>query len=296
MKFFVTGAEGQLARCLAERAGAGLDIVCAGRPRFDLLAPEAAIATVLAARPDALVNAAAYTAVDKAETEPHLAFAINRDGAAAMARAAAALRIPFIHISTDYVFSGAKPEPYVEGDETGPLGVYGQSKLEGEIAVRAAAPRHAILRTSWVYSPFGANFVKTMLRFAREREALNIVDDQIGCPTAADDLAGAVLAVAQAMAAAPELAGTFHAAGQGSTSWFGLAREIFAVSSGAGLRAPALSPIPTSAYPTPARRPRNSSLDSAKLAREFGFVFPSWQSGVRRCVLRLASAGAKAAE
>ena len=294
MRVFVTGAQGQLARCLAQRTAPGLDILCVGRPGFDLLDRDSAISAVLAAKPDIVVNAAAYTAVDQAESEPDLALAVNRDGAGAMAQAASLLGAPVIQISTDYVFSGAKPEPYVEDDKTGPLCVYGQSKLEGEIAVRAANPRHAIVRTSWVYSPFGANFVKTMLRLAGERDALNVVDDQFGCPTSAGDLADVVLAIGRALLAVPGLAGTFHAAGQGDTSWFGFAQEIFAVASRAGLRAPALSPIPTSAYPTPARRPMNSRLSCARLGREIGCALPPWQASVGRCVLDLVEAGAMA--
>jgi dTDP-4-dehydrorhamnose reductase len=214
---------------------------------------------------------------------------MNRDGAACMAEAAAYLDVPIIHVSTDYVFSGAKPEPYVETDETGPLGVYGQSKLAGEIAVRVATPRHAILRTSWVYSPYGSNFVKTMARLAKDRETLNVVSDQVGCPTSAADLATAILAVSKHMVDARDLSGTFHAAGSGETSWAGFATKIFEFLAHEGQRVPSVIPIPAKDYPTPAKRPANSRLNCQKLNDVFGVKLPAWETSLADCVRRLAN-------
>jgi dTDP-4-dehydrorhamnose reductase len=286
LRIFVSGSEGQLARCLAnlEAQQENLTIIRGARPAFDLLTPADAKVIAVSASPDVIVNAAAYTAVDKAETEPELAFAINRDGAACMAEAAAHLNVPIIHVSTDYVFSGAKPEPYVETDATGPLGVYGHSKLAGEIAVRIASPRHAILRTSWVYSPYGSNFVKTMVRLAKERETLNVVSDQVGCPTSAADLATAILAVSKHMVNARDVSGTFHAAGTGDTSWAGFAAKIFEFLSQESQPIPSVNPILTKDYPTPAKRPANSRLNCTKLNEVFGVKFPAWETSLADCV------------
>ena len=289
MRIFVSGSEGQLARCLAdlEACHENLTIIRGARPVFDLSNPAQAKTVALASAPDVIVNAAAYTAVDKAETEAELAFTINCYGAAAMAEAAATLDVPIIHISTDYVFSGAKPEPYVETDETGPLGVYGQSKLAGEIAVRKATPRHALLRTSWVYSPYGANFVKTMMRLAKDRDTLNVVGDQRGCPTSAADLANAILTVAKHMVNARDISGTFHAAGSGEASWAGFATRIFECLAQEGMRVPTVTPIPAKDYPTPAKRPANSRLNCDKLNEAFGIRLPAWETSLEDCVQRL---------
>jgi dTDP-4-dehydrorhamnose reductase len=289
MRIFVSGSEGQIARCIAdlEAKHPALKVVCAGRPAFDLLNPVAATAIAMAAAPDAIVNAAAYTAVDKAETEPDLAFAVNRDGAAAMAKAAARLNVPIIHISTDYVFSGTKDGAYVETDETEPLGVYGHSKLAGEIAVRAASPRHAILRTSWVYSPYGSNFVKTMVKLSKDRETLDVVSDQVGCPTSASDLAAAILNVCVSMVKSPEISGTFHMAGIGETSWADFAEKIFDALARNGHHVPMVRSIPSKDYPTLAKRPKNSCLDCTKLQTVFGLKLPRWQTGLTDCMNRL---------
>ena len=211
------------------------------------------------------------------------AFAVNRDGAAAAAAAAARLGVPFIHLSTDYVYPGDKPAPYVENDETGPLGVYGQSKLAGEVAVRAAHPSPLILRTSWVYSPFGNNFVKTMLRVGRDRPVLSVVDDQTGNPTSALDIADAILRIAPGLAAG----GTYHLCGSGEVTWCGFARGIFAVSAAKGGPNPQVKAITTAGYPTPASRPANSCMSMAGFSARFGFTLRPWQEAVAETVERL---------
>jgi dTDP-4-dehydrorhamnose reductase len=293
MRIVVTGLKGQVVQSLKERAGPdrAVTVVAIGRPELDLAIP-ATIATALErARPDVVVNAAAYTAVDKAESEAELAMAINRDGAAATARAAASLNVPFIQISTDYVFSGEKPLPYVETDETRPLGVYGRSKLAGEVAVAKEHPTAIILRTSWVYSTYGTNFVKTMLRLAGERERVRVVDDQIGNPTSALDVADGIVRVARHIHRDPQLRGIYHMSGTGEATWCGLARHIFAVSRRCGGPSVPVEPISTADYPTAARRPRNSRLDSTRFRRAFREALPPWEDSVERCVRSLIETG-----
>jgi dTDP-4-dehydrorhamnose reductase len=294
----VAGKTGQLARCLAQEARRrGTTLAALGRPEFDLTHPEGLARAVAARAPRAIVNAAAYTAVDKAEAEPALAMTVNRDGAGALAAAAALLGVPFVHISTDYVFDGRKDTPYVEQDAPSPLGAYGRSKLEGEAAVRAACPAGVILRTSWVYSPFGQNFVTTMLRLAATREKVQVVDDQHGAPTAAFDLAGAILDLADRLAAgAPDRStgGIYHLAGAGETTWYDFAAAIFAGWARRGRRVPALEAITTAQYPTGAPRPHNSRLDCSKVARVFGLRLPAWRSSLERCLDELAEARAEA--
>ncbi len=289
MRVVVTGRDGQLARSLADRAARhpGLEVVTLGRPDLDLERPSTVAGLIAEARPDIVVNAAAYTAVDKAEQESAIAFAVNRDGAAAVAETAARLEVPLVHVSTDYVYGGDKPGPYVESDPTAPLGVYGRSKLAGEEAVRAAHPGAVILRTSWVYSPFGNNFVKTMLRFASERDELRVVDDQTGNPTSALDLADAILRIAPRLAGEPPSPQVLHLAGEGSVTWHGFAAYIFERAAKRGIRVPRLVAIPTSAYPTPARRPANSRLDCSAFRERFGFSPPFWQHGVDETLSRL---------
>ena len=290
-RIVVTGRVGQLATALAERAaGAGVELLALGRPVLDLRAIETVSAALLAATPDVIVSAAAYTQVDRAEAEPDMAFAVNRDGAGAVAQAARALGVPVIHISTDYVFDGNKPTPYAEEDSTNPLSVYGASKLKGEEAVRAATPDHAILRTSWIYSPFGDNFLKTMLRLARERAELRVVADQQGCPTSALDIADAVLAIALALLQQPgnaDLRGTFHLAGCGGTSRAEFAEEIFRLSGRLGGPQAEVVPITTAEYPTPARRPSNSRLSTQKLETLYGVALPDWRTSTAYAVDRL---------
>lgn len=295
----VAGRTGQLARCLADEARRrGVALLTLGRPELDLTQPELAARIVARHAPRVIVNAAAYTAVDKAEAEPNLAMAVNRDGAGALAAAAAGLGVPFIHVSSDYVFDGRKEAPYREEDAPCPLGAYGRSKLEGETAVRDACPGGVILRTSWVYSPFGQNFVRTMLRLAATREKVQVVDDQHGAPTAAPDLAAAILELAERLSAPRtndrDTGGIYHLAAAGETTWHGFAAAVFAGWARRGHRVPMLEPITTAQYPTPARRPANSRLDCNKLARVFGLRLPTWQSSLERCLDELASAPAEA--
>jgi dTDP-4-dehydrorhamnose reductase len=285
MRILVTGRNGQLATALIEQAAKwpGNDVIAMGRPELDFEDLASIGPAIAGMRPDLVVNAAAYTAVDKAEQEAEKAFAVNRDGAAAAAAAAARLAVPFIHISTDYVYPGTKPEPYVESDATGPLGVYARSKLEGEIAVRAAHPSALILRTSWVYSPFGANFVKTMLRIGKDRAEVSVVDDQIGNPTSALDLADAILRIAPGL----DAGGTYHLCGSGDVTWCGFAREIFALSKARGGPAPKVKAITTADYPTPARRPANSRMSTDAFAARFGFRLRPWQEALAETVARI---------
>lgn len=293
----VAGKTGQLARCLTEEAARrGVALIALGRPALDLADAPSVARTVAAHAPRAIVNAAAYTAVDKAEAEPADAMAVNRDGAGALAAAAARHRIPFIHVSTDYVFDGRKETPYREEDPPTPLGAYGRSKLEGEAAVRAACPAAIILRTSWVYSAYGQNFVRTMLRLAETRDAVRVVDDQHGAPTAAADLAGAILdLLAQgAVNSDTESGGIYHLASSGETTWHGFAAAIFAGWARRGHRVPRLEPITTAQYPTPAQRPQNSRLNCSKIARAFGVRLPPWQASLERCLDQLADAHAEA--
>jgi dTDP-4-dehydrorhamnose reductase len=292
MRLYVIGGQGQVARSLREAAAGDSDIVfgCAQRPDVDLLRP-ASIAQALANfRPDIVVNPAAYTAVDKAEAEPDQAFALNRDGALAVAQAAANQGAPVIHFSTDYVFDGTKDAPYLESDPVHPRSVYGRSKLEGELAVAAANPRHILLRTSWVYAPFGTNFVRTMLRLAAERDQLRVVDDQTGCPTYAPDIAAATIAIAKRVVAEgwnPKFAGVSHLAGPDALTWCAFANAIVRGAALRGGRAVPVNPIATSDYPTPAVRPANSRLSTARLASVFDVRLSSLERSLADCLDRL---------
>ncbi len=290
MKLAVTGATGQVVRALVERAPVGVTVVTLGRPLIDLADP-AGIAPALARiGADVVVNAAAYTAVDRAETDSAAAFAINAAGAGAVAAAARSLELPLIHISTDYVFDGTKAAPYVETDPTGPTGVYGASKLAGELAVMDAHPDAVIARTAWVFSPFGGNFVKTMLRLAATREEVGVVADQLGNPTSALDIADAVLAMAANLVARPReqaLRGLFHMTGSGEASWADFATHIFAISGAHGGPVARVKAIATSDYPTPARRPANSRLDCSRLAQVHGVRLPDWRLSADTIVARL---------
>ncbi|KIC18709.1 MULTISPECIES: dTDP-4-dehydrorhamnose reductase [unclassified Leisingera] len=272
MTILIFGKTGQLAQELAAYDG----VTCLGRDQADLSDPAACAAAIRQAQPQAVINAAAYTAVDKAEEEEALATVINGGAPGAMAAACADMGIPFVTVSTDYVFDGSGDAPWQTGDATAPLNAYGRSKLKGEEMVRAAGGPYAVLRTSWVVSAHGNNFVKTMLRLGKERERLTIVADQIGAPTPARDIAAACLAMARQLTADPGKSGTYHFAGQPQTSWAGFAREIFArarVDCG-------VEDIPTTAYPTPAARPLNSRLDCAALDTVFGIPQPDWRRGL----------------
>jgi dTDP-4-dehydrorhamnose reductase len=294
MRIVVTGREGQVVRSLAERGPArGHQIVAVGRPDLDLAGnADSIVAALEAQQSDVIVSAAAYTAVDKAESEPELAFAVNERGAAAVARAARKLSVPLIHLSTDYVFDGQKPSPYVEKDSTGPAGVYGASKLAGEQAVLAEYSNSAILRTAWVYSPFGANFVKTMLRLAGRRDELGIVADQRGNPTSALDIADGIFSVAANLASGDEIAhrGIFHMTAEAEASWAEFADAIFEASASVGGPSASVRAIATADYPTPARRPANSRLDCSKLARTHGVCLPHWRTSLPQVVGRLLAA------
>jgi dTDP-4-dehydrorhamnose reductase len=292
MRIYVIGSEGQVARSLRETASRDETIVFgySGRTDVDLLRPSSIERALAEFRADVVINPAAYTAVDKAESEPELAFAVNRDGARAVAAAAAVQGAAIIHLSTDYVFDGKKDGAYVESDPVNPQGVYGRSKLEGELAVAEANPRHIVLRTSWVYSPFGNNFVRTVLRLAAESHRLKVVDDQFGCPTYAPDIAGAILAIARLAANSgwkSEFAGMTHLAGPDALTWCGFAREIINKAAERGGRSVPVDPISTLQYPTPAVRPANSCLSAARLGAVFDIRLPPMRSSLEDCLNRL---------
>ena len=287
MTILVTGGSGQLATALVQEGAAAVHRV--GRPQLDFHRPQTIAETLAATSPTVVVNAAAWTAVDAAEAEPDAAMRVNRDGPAELARLCAQAAIPLIHISTDYVFDGDKGAPYVETDTPNPKAVYGATKLAGERAVMAAWPRSVILRTSWVYSATGKNFVRTMLAAAQKTGHLRVVADQKGCPTAALDLAAAILQIAHRIRGGWQdtYGGVFHAAGEGSTTWHGLAQAVFDAARPYGHPIPTVDPIRTQDWPTPARRPPDSRLDCAKLAQVFGVRQPEWQASITRTVAEL---------
>ncbi|MBW9072874.1 dTDP-4-dehydrorhamnose reductase [Agrobacterium deltaense] len=290
MRLAVTGRNGQVVSALQALACDELEIVALGRPELDLAQPETVLKALREVKPDVVVSAAAYTAVDKAESDQDVAFAVNRDGARAVALAASDIGIPVIHLSTDYVFDGAKDTAYVEDDQTGPTSVYGRSKLEGERAVSEATDNYVVLRTAWVYSEYGNNFVKTMLRLGENRDEINVVADQFGCPTSANDIAAAVVAIARKLVedSSAHLRGVFHLSGSGETNWANFAKQIFAFSAEAGGKSIVVNDITTAQYPTPARRPANSRLDCSKLEEVYGIKLPSWQTSTRAVVTALA--------
>lgn len=290
-RIFIAGSSGQVALSLKEAAERA-DIACttAGRPDFDLTNPAGMQAAIEAFKPTAIVNAAAYTAVDAAEDDEENATAINAGGAAALAKIAAGLGVPFIHISTDYVFNGEKDGAYIEDDTVAPQGAYGRSKLAGEKAVMAANPNSIIFRTAWVYSPFGKNFLKTMLMLAKTKNELGIVADQFGNPTYAPDIADAILKVLNTLENSIEantVAGIYHLTGHGDTSWHGFAAHIFEEGAKHGHPHPKANAITTADFPTPAKRPQNSRLDGTKLLRTFSIQLPDWQDSTAKCVKRL---------
>ncbi|MEM7496745.1 MAG: dTDP-4-dehydrorhamnose reductase [Pseudomonadota bacterium] len=277
----VTGAAGQLGWETVRRAPeAGLTVSAVARRDLDITNRAAVRELVARLGPKVILNAAAYTAVDKAEEEREAAFAVNAEAPGHLAEAAAETGAALIHISTDYVFDGTKDSAWTEDDPVAPLGVYGESKLAGERAVAERCPRHATLRTAWVYGVEGKNFVRTMLRLGAERDALRVVGDQTGSPTFAGDLAACCLQLAQRLADAPEGGegwGVFHAAGRGETSWHGLAEAVFEHAAPRTGRRPSVAAITTAEYPTPARRPANSVLDCARLARVHGIALRHWR-------------------
>lgn len=299
-RILILGRSGQVATALRARLPAdGHAVEALGRDVLDLSDPAAARAAVRERAPEVVINAAAYTAVDKAETDEAAARALNSTGPAAAAEAAASLGAAFIHFSTDYVFDGSKGAPYREDDAPSPLGVYGRTKLEGEQGVAAANPRHVILRTSWVCSPVGSNFLKTMQRLAGEREELSVVDDQRGRPTFARDLAEAVAGILTATASASLPAnpwGVFHAVSQGETTWCGFAQAIMDGSAARGGPSCRVRPIATSDYPTPARRPADSRLCTERLAAVYGLNLPHWQIALEACLDELHGPGIKRTE
>jgi|tagenome__1003787_1003787.scaffolds.fasta_scaffold20988246_4 dTDP-4-dehydrorhamnose reductase len=294
MKMLVIGSSGQLARSLVERAQgrAGIQLRVIGRPEVDLeVLGSAASAIAVTTAADVVINAAAYTAVDLAEVEPERAFRVNADAAGEIA-AATAGKARLIHISTDYVFDGRADGAYGEGAEPNPLNVYGRSKLAGEASVRSGNADHVIVRTSWVYSPFGRNFVTTIMAAAEGKDSLTVVDDQCGCPTSALDLAEGILRVVDVWdgGGPTGLGETYHLAGTGSTSWCGFAQAIMDERRAHGLKSAAVAPIQSKDWPTRAERPRNSTLDTGKFLRDFGFAMPEWRLSLAEVVGRLAKA------
>ena len=290
MKLFLTGGEGQLGTELIRLAAvAGVEIAAPTMAAMDLTDSATVEAMFAAFRPTAVVSAAAYTAVDRAESEPELAFAVNAAAPAHLARLCAGAGIPLLHVSTDYVFDGRKRTPYREEDPVCPLGVYGRSKAEGEAAVRRELKEHLIIRTAWLYSPHGVNFLKTIVRLASERDELRIVDDQIGSPTCAADLAEAILVIVRRFEHASQIPwGTYHYCGRGETSWFGFASHIVAaLAARRRIAAVRVLPIPTRDYPTPAARPAYSVLDCSRIRAAFDISPRAWQSGVEETLDRM---------
>ncbi|UTL81013.1 dTDP-4-dehydrorhamnose reductase [Pseudomonas putida] len=285
MRVLVCGHNGQVAQALkTQLAGLG-EVHLLGRDQLDLAQPEALREPLRQLAPELIINAAAYTAVDQAESEPDTAFAINAQAPGVLAEEALRLGAPLIHYSTDYVFDGEKAAPYTEQDVPNPLGVYGRSKLAGEQAIAAVGGAHLILRTSWVYSLHGRNFLLTMQRLLQEKPQLRVVDDQIGAPTWASTIALSTRALIERWQAGRAGAwGTYHLTAQGQTSWFGFAQAIGEQLKARGLPCAELLPIPSSEYPTPARRPANSRLDCSRLAREWDVTLPHWQQALIDCL------------
>lgn len=290
MTVLVFGRNGQVATALQQQAAAsGQTLLAMGHGEVDVLDAQAMRDAVVRSSAIAVINAAAYTAVDKAESEREAAFALNAEAPGLMAGICAEYGLPFVHLSTDYVFDGSKPAPYREVDPLAPLGVYGASKAEGEARVLGAHPQAIVLRTAWIYFEQGQNFVRTMLRVGRERDEMRIVSDQRGNPTYAADIADACLAIAGRGLAPASQSGVFHYAGQGAASWFEFATAIFEEAAGVGRRVPAkLIPIGTVDYPTPAKRPANSQLDCARLEQEFGIQARPWRERLQTCIAKVA--------
>jgi dTDP-4-dehydrorhamnose reductase len=289
MKILVSGRNGQLARCLMERAASrdDIELVTMGRPELDLLRRETLLPALEKVQPDLVVSAAASTAVDKAESEPGLVFATNCDGAGALASAAARMGVGVVHISSDYVFAGDKGKPYDEGDPALPLGEYGRSKYAGELAVKAANPKHVILRTAWAHSPYGSNFIRTMLKLAGSRDTIDVVADRFGSPTSMLDVADAILHLAGRLD--DDHWGLYHLTCRGSTSWAGLARHVFAASRAVGGPWAEVRDISGDDYKAAAPRPVASVLNSNLFERRFSWAMPSWQESATEVTRRIAS-------
>jgi dTDP-4-dehydrorhamnose reductase len=285
VKILINGRHGQVSHELQQRLGAVGELVVLGRDQLDLAQPDQIRHQVQNIRPDLIINAAAHTAVDLAESEPQSAFAINAVAPGILAEEALALDIPLIHYSTDYVFDGMKAGPYNEDDTPNPLGVYGKSKLAGEQAIRDVQGQYLILRTSWVYSTHGRNFLLTMQRLLQEKPELRVVADQIGAPTWAGTIANSTLALIERWQTSQVTNwGTYHLSAQGETSWFGFAQAIGEALRQQGKPCADLLPIPSSDYPTPAARPLNSRLDCSRLQRDWGVSQPDWQTALRECL------------
>ena len=289
-RVLVAGRSGQVARELARTLPEnGFALSVMGRPELDLTDPDLIARAFDDVRPRLIINAAAYTAVDQAETDEAGAFALNAIGPGKLAEAAFRAGIPIVHISTDYVFDGTAARPYAEADPVAPLGVYGRSKLEGERLVASANPSHVILRTAWIYSPFGKNFVKTMLRVASGTDEVRVVHDQIGNPTCAADIASGIWEIAKVCAADPQAVqpGVFHMTAAGEASWADFAQSIFEFSRARGGPYASVRGITSAEYPTPVRRPNDSRLDGSKLEETYGIVLPDWRESAERCVAEL---------
>ncbi len=291
-KILFTGKTGQVVSAFqaALSGSQEFDLICLGRPEVDFDSLAGIEEKIADARPDFVVNAAAYTAVDKAEDEPDVAMRVNSDAAGAVARGAARAGAAVIQISTDYVFDGAKEGAYLEHDKVGPVSAYGRSKLAGERVVAVANPAHIIMRTSWVYSPYGANFVKTMLRYGAERDVMRVVNDQHGNPTAAHDIVYGILAVIRQLQSGnrSSLGEVFHFAGQGDTTWFEFAKAIFDESAKLGGPNPRVEPIASSEFVTKAKRPANSRLDCTKFQAQFDYEIAEWRTSLRAVLKKLA--------
>lgn len=289
----VTGKSGQLARSLDDCAvRRNIPMVLAGRPHFNLENAYDVKQLVDAIKPRVIVNTAAYTAVDRAEEEVEQAFSVNRYGAEHLALVAQLKGIPLIHISTDYVFDGAKPSFYVEEDATAPLNVYGRSKLEGELSVLEFCPDAIVIRSSWIYGPYGQNFLRTMLRLAETQSIIRVVDDQHGAPTSSRDLAAGIMGVIDRLGSSQGIGagGIYHLTNQGETTWYGFAAEIFRALSRRGIAVPKLRPIESKDFPMRAQRPHNSCLDTSKIDRVFGVRLGPWREAMESCLDELVPA------
>lgn len=291
LRFVVTGVAGQVAKSLIERARAysDIEVIALGRPQLELVNTKSIAGIVRAASPDIIVSAAAYTDVDRAEREPEIAFAVNSRASGALALVAKSMEIPIIQLSTDYVFDGTKDAPYTENDRTSPLGIYGSSKLDGERAIATISKNHVILRTAWIYSPFGKNFLRTMLHAAQTRCELRVVADQIGNPTCALDLATAIIIIGRNLLTSdnPDLRGTFHLTGTGEASWADFAEEIFKDSLTMGGPFATIKRISSEDYPAIARRPVNSRLSCQRIQQRHAVSLPDWRVSTKEIVRRL---------